>query len=126
MLKSYSFGVDTMRMDEIEAYLEDHAIEETLIAYENKVLAANNAHLSIRFCHKFKNANIKKHQEIVIRSYNARNYYNFANNVKGADVRLLKESAFVLKDADVMVLFASRFPELGINEEQEFIISLNG
>ena len=48
----------------------------------------------------------------------------FSSPATGAAVPL-KESAFVLKDADVMVLFASRFPELGINEEQEFIISLN-
>ena len=126
MLKSYSFGVETMRwMEIIETYIKEHSIEEARIVYEQHIINANSASLSIQFCNRFKNADVRKHQEIVLKSYDARHYYNFAKVANGANIKLLKESAFVLKDADVMVLFASRFPELGINEEQEFIISLN-
>lgn len=99
-------------IDEIYKLSSCNSTAEEVFSLENKVLELDNAELSFFFAKLIPIANIKKHQEVVLKSKEPSWCYRFATYVKGADIFALTNVVLESKDPLYNLLCARDIPQI--------------
>lgn len=96
---------------------------ENIQAYEDAIVASENAEYIYNFAEVVKEANVSKLQNAVIASDDAFFIYEFAKNIKGADIKKLEDAIIAGETADYIYYFASNIKGVDIKKLQDAIIA---
>ena len=111
-------------IDDLNKFAIYKGRQSVVETFEDIILLVNNAELSYNFCLNFNNADILKHQRIIIESKSAKYCYLFARNINDSDIDLLEKAIYDSGDEYYVARFKKDIKWLNV-EVPKKVVDLN-
>ena len=110
--------------EEFKALYEEYK-KNKMSKEEQEVLAKNDPRASYNYCLNNKDANVRLHEDIIIKSNNVAYIYLFARDIKEAKVAKLEEAIIKTNDEYYIYAFAKNIKVANITKLEDVIIKSN-